>query len=135
MKQFGRLKCSLFSPPPPHTHTLLSLSAVLFACALQNHLWAQLQMANLDALCFSVNKSSPSEVERTKYFPQLVSRTIHTCPSCAENVKHFMDTQWKNQNFGFSQIHRISVPGSQTNQLNMINHVNLGLFNVYCCKC
>lgn len=46
---------------------------------------------------FSVNKSPPSEVELSEYFPQLVSRplTIRTCPSCSENKKHSVDSQWK----------------------------------------
>ncbi len=82
---------------------------------------------------FSVNKSPPSEVERSEYFPELGSKplTIHTCPSCSENEKHSMGAQWKNENYGFAQIRKTSKPGSQTHQLNMINHVNSGLFNVY----
>lgn len=88
VRRICRLKCSLCS------HYLLFSLLVLYT----NHrtLWAELHTANLDALVFSVNKSPPSEVECSEYFPQLISWTIHTCAFCSENKKHFMDAQWEN---------------------------------------
>lgn len=57
---------------------------------------AEPHTANLDALAFSVNKSPPSEVEHSEYFPQLISRplTIHTCPSCYEKSKKEKHPLW-----------------------------------------
>lgn len=101
VRQFCRLKCSLCS------HYLLFSLLVLYT----NHrtLWAELHTANLDALVFSVNKSPPSEVECSEYFPQLVSRTIHTCAFCSENKKLYGHTMGKLELWLFSNSQDICV--------------------------
>lgn len=133
-RQLCRLKCPLCSYLPSlRSHYLLLSLLVRYT----NHrpLWAEPHTANLDALLFSINKSPPSEVEPSEYFPQLISASDNShLPFLLwekKQKKHSMDTQWKNENYGFAQIHKTSKLGSQTHQLNMINHVNLGLFNVY----
>lgn len=67
---------------------------------------------------FSVNKSYPSEVEFSEYFPQLISRslTIHTCPSCSENKKHSVEHngKWELWLRSNSQDIRVWLPNPPT---------------------
>lgn len=67
--------------------SLDSASIALFLGLCRNPFWAEAHTWQpWIRRFFSINKSPTSEVERSKYFPQLVSKPlkIHTCPLCSE---------------------------------------------------